>query len=138
MWNTLAVEPGSSIVVLGLGAVGQATIMAAKVAGATAVIAVGNRRPKLDRALELGATHAFSARDGDVADLVREATGGGVQYTVEAAGKTDVMTTAVEVLAETGPAAITGVAAGQSFPLNAWKVIRGRYTARPSAMPHRP
>ncbi|WP_308800417.1 zinc-binding dehydrogenase [Streptomyces sp. NEAU-H3] len=138
MWNTLAVEPGSSIVVLGLGAVGQATIMAAKVAGVTTVIAVGNRRPELDRALELGATHAVSARDGDVADLVREATGGGVQYTVEAAGKTDVMTTAVEVLAETGHAAIIGVAAGQSFPLNAWKVIRGRYTARPSAMPHRP
>ncbi|MBZ6287367.1 NAD(P)-dependent alcohol dehydrogenase [Streptomyces olivaceus] len=126
VWNTLAVEPGSTVAVFGLGAVGQAAIMAAKVSGATTIIAIGNRQPKLDLALKLGATHAFSARDGDVADLVREVTDGGVQYTVEAAGKTDVMTTAVEVLAETGHAAITGVAANESFPLDAWKVIRGR------------
>ncbi|WP_328349717.1 NAD(P)-dependent alcohol dehydrogenase [Streptomyces sp. NBC_00445] len=126
VWNTLAVEPGSTVAVFGLGAVGQAAVMAAKAAGATTIIAVGNRQPKLDLALQLGATHAFSPRDGDVADLVRDATGGGVQYTVEAAGRTDVMTTAVEVLAETGHAAITGVAAGESFPVDAWKMIRGR------------
>ncbi|MET9357455.1 NAD(P)-dependent alcohol dehydrogenase [Streptomyces sp. NPDC006617] len=126
VWNILGVEPGSTVAVFGLGAVGQAAIMAARVAGTTTIIAIGNRQPKLDLALELGATHAFSARDGDVADLIRDVTGGGVQYTVEAAGKPDVMTTAVEVLAETGHAAITGVAAGASFPLDAWKMIRGR------------
>ncbi|NJA57124.1 alcohol dehydrogenase catalytic domain-containing protein [Streptomyces sp. NEAU-H3] len=126
VWNTLAVEPGATVAVFGLGAVGQAAVMAAKVAGATTIIAVGNREPKLELARELGATHAFSARDGDVADLVREVAGGGVQYSIEAAGKSDVMSTAVEVLVETGHAAITRVAVGASSPVDAWKIIRGR------------
>ncbi|MBW8705705.1 Aryl-alcohol dehydrogenase [Streptomyces sp. MBT84] len=126
VWDTLGIEPGTSVAVFGLGAVGQAAVMAAKVAGATTIIAVGNRRPKLDLARELGATHTISQADGNVEDLIRDITGAGVQYSVEAAGKPRVMTTAVDVLAETGHAAITGVAPGQTFPVDAWKMIRGR------------
>ncbi|MGP4086702.1 NAD(P)-dependent alcohol dehydrogenase [Streptomyces sp. KR55] len=127
VWNTLGVEPGTSVAVFGLGAVGQASIMAAKAAGATTIIAVANRRPKLDLALELGATHAVSTADGDVTEIIRELTSGGVQYAVEAAGKPGVMSTAVDVLIETGHAAITGVTpVGETFPVDVWKMLRGR------------
>jgi aryl-alcohol dehydrogenase len=126
VWSTLNVQPGTSVAVFGTGAVGQAAIMAAKAAGATTIVAVGNRRPRLDLAVELGATHTVSARDGDVVEQVRDLTDGGVQYSVEAVGRPQSMAEAVHVLVETGHAAITGVSPGAQFTLDAWAVLRGR------------
>lgn len=126
--NVLDVQAGSSVAVFGLGAVGLSGIMAARIAGAAVIIAVGRNSEKLNLALELGATHTINSEEENVIDRVREITGHsqGVNYSLEATGSTAVMRMAVDILTETGHAAITGVAAGKTFELDVWTVLRGR------------
>ena len=66
---------GDVVLVYGVGAVGFGLIQLASLSGAE-VIAVSRTPAKLERAKALGATHALSAREGKVAERVREITGG--------------------------------------------------------------
>lgn len=54
--NTLRVKKGDRLLVTGTGAVGMATVMAAKMAGAKEIIALDQHQHRRDLALELGAT----------------------------------------------------------------------------------
>lgn len=68
--NTLAVQPGDAIAVLGTGAVGLAAVMAARLVGAGPIIAVDRWPDRLALARELGATHAIgSSREAGAAAL---------------------------------------------------------------------
>jgi aryl-alcohol dehydrogenase len=82
--NSLAVPAGSSIIVAGTGAVGLSAIMAAKIAGATTIIAVDVLPERLAVAKELGATHTVDGRSTDVAQQLLAATDGlGAGYAVD-------------------------------------------------------
>jgi alcohol dehydrogenase len=91
--NTAAVCPGSSALVVGLGGVGLAAVMGARVAGCHPIIAVDLDAAKLNLARSLGASHALAAAD-DVVTAVRDLTGGGTDYSFEAAGHPDALATA--------------------------------------------
>lgn len=82
------VAPGASVVVIGSGGVGLSTMMGARFAGASTVIAVDNRAHKAQKAIELGfATHAIDASATDVVAAVKELTAGrGADYAFDAAG----------------------------------------------------
>jgi len=58
-------------------------VMAAKVAGATTVVAVDVNETRLALAAELGATHTVNARTDDVADRLRQIRPGGLDYVLE-------------------------------------------------------
>ena len=90
------VHPGSSVVVIGAGGVGLATMMGARAVGASTVIAVDLAPHKLDRALELGlATHTIDAK-GDVVAQVAALTGGrGADYAFDAVGAQGTLETAL-------------------------------------------
>ncbi|WP_440709399.1 NAD(P)-dependent alcohol dehydrogenase [Herbiconiux sp. YIM B11900] len=82
--NSLDVPAGSSIVVSGTGAVGLSAIMAAKVAGATTIIAVDVLPERLEFATKLGATHTVNGRTDDVVARILEITDGlGAAYGVD-------------------------------------------------------
>jgi alcohol dehydrogenase len=91
--NTACARAGSSALVVGLGGVGLAAVMGARVAGCHPIIAVDLDAAKLDLARSLGATHAFATAD-DVVTAVRDLTGGGADYAFEAAGHPDALATA--------------------------------------------
>lgn len=126
--NVLRVHAGSSVAVFGLGMVGQAAVMAARVAGATTIIAVAREQSSLDLAKQVGATHTVLAGpEVDSAAEIRAITGvDGVDYSVEATGSVAVMRTAIETVRKTGHAAITGVAPGHDIAIDAWTLINGR------------
>ncbi len=84
------VAPGDSVAVFGLGGVGLAALLGARVAGATTLVAVDVVQEKLDLALELGATHAVLAGQDTEAE-VRAATGGGAAKVIETAGSAAVL-----------------------------------------------
>ncbi len=87
MLNTAAEAlPADTVGVFGLGGVGLAALLAAKAQGATRIVAVDRVPAKLELALELGATVALDASEGDVPAKVKEATGGGVEVAVETVG----------------------------------------------------
>jgi S-(hydroxymethyl)glutathione dehydrogenase/alcohol dehydrogenase len=85
--NTAAVEPGSSVVVVGCGGVGQSVLQGARIAGAELVIAVDPVAAKREAALTLGASHTIDPSADDAASAIRDLTGGrAADYAFEAIG----------------------------------------------------
>ncbi|UBV45026.1 NAD(P)-dependent alcohol dehydrogenase (plasmid) [Deinococcus taeanensis] len=72
------VRPGHTVAVLGAGPIGCTTVMAARAAGATTIIAVDLEDFRLDLARRSGATHTFNARQGDPLAFIRNLTHGGL------------------------------------------------------------
>ncbi len=84
--NTAGVRPGQSVVVVGLGGVGLASVLGALACGASPVVAVDLSEDKLALARTLGPVHTVHAADADAIDQVRALTGGGAEVVVEMAG----------------------------------------------------
>jgi aryl-alcohol dehydrogenase len=109
--DVLRVSPGSSVAIFGAGSVGLCAVMAARLAGATTIVAVNRRTSRLALAEEFGATHLVSPDDVDPVEAIREATGGrGVQHAFETTGVPDVLTAAIRSLDSLGTCAYVGTA----------------------------
>ena len=109
--DVLRVTPGSSVAVFGTGSVGLCAIMAARLSGATTIVAVNRRASRLELAAELGATHLVSPLDTDPVEAIRDATGGrGVEFALETTGVPEVLTQAVRSLDSLGTCAYVGTA----------------------------
>jgi aryl-alcohol dehydrogenase len=109
--NVLKPRAGDSFAVFGAGTVGLAGLMAAKLAGCDPIIAVDVFENRLELARALGATHAVDARRTDLAAEVRRiAGGGGVKFSLEAAGVPPALRAAVDALAPRGVCCLVGSA----------------------------
>ena len=84
--NTAGVRPGQSVVVVGLGGVGLASVLGALACGASPVVAVDLSEDKLALARTLGPVHTVNAADPDAVDQVRALTRGGAEVAIEMAG----------------------------------------------------
>lgn len=72
--NKAQVEPGSSVVVIGVGGVGLNSVQGARLTGANPIIAVDLIESKLEASHEFGATHVVNANNEDVKAKVSEIT----------------------------------------------------------------
>lgn len=108
----LDVQPDTSVVVFGAGAVGLAGIMAAVVAGASTIIAVDLHQHRLELATELGATHVIDGTAADVVPQILAATGGGANYALDTTGVPGVMLNALAGLRLGGVAGFVGIQSG--------------------------
>ncbi|MGH8384251.1 MAG: NAD(P)-dependent alcohol dehydrogenase [Pseudomonas sp.] len=106
--NSLKVRPGSSFAAFGSGAVGLSAVLAAKVAGATVIIAVDVVPSRLKLALELGATHVVNSKDEDPVEAIRGITGGGVDFALESTGIPAVLRQSVDALGGLGSVGVVG------------------------------
>ncbi len=106
--QALKVKPGSSFVAFGIGAVGLAAIMAAKVAGATKIIAVDINPDRLALAAEIGATHTINGKEVDAVAKIMEITGKGADFALEASGVGAVLRQAIDCLGIFGTCGIVG------------------------------
>ncbi len=104
--NTAQVREGQSVAVYGLGGVGLAAVMGAKIAGASRIVAVDPVEAKRKVALELGATEALTPEE---AVNIKELTGGGVDFAFEAAGVPAVLEAAFKSLKRGGTAVAMGL-----------------------------
>jgi Zn-dependent alcohol dehydrogenase len=84
--NTAGVEPGATVLVLGLGGIGQATVQGARVAGASRIVASDPIPARREAALRLGATDVIDPGTDNVAATVLGMTGVGADYAFECAG----------------------------------------------------
>jgi threonine dehydrogenase-like Zn-dependent dehydrogenase len=66
------VQPGSTVVVVGDGAVGLMGVLAAKQRGAARIIAMSRHKTRQDLALEFGATHIIAERGDDGVARIKE------------------------------------------------------------------
>jgi L-iditol 2-dehydrogenase len=95
---------GDTIAVIGLGPIGMMFVRMAKAVYGARVIAIGRRRPQLDRAKKMGADEVIVNHDGaDVEGPVRESTGGrGADVVIEAVGLPEVWQLALKLLRRGG------------------------------------
>jgi alcohol dehydrogenase len=110
--NTARVFAGATVAVVGLGGVGLNALLACRLVGAAAIVAVDLQDDKLALARQLGATHTVNAGDADCVEQVRHATGGGVEFAFEMAGSVRAMDLAYRITRRGG----TTVSAGLSHP----------------------
>ncbi|MEU2423416.1 NAD(P)-dependent alcohol dehydrogenase [Streptomyces sp. NPDC007851] len=109
VWNVLAPATGSTVVVLGAGAVGLSAVMAAALTPATTIVAVDRVAERLELARELGATHTVDATREDIPDAVRRiSNGAGADGIVETTGNTGVLRQGVDALAARGTLVVVG------------------------------
>jgi S-(hydroxymethyl)glutathione dehydrogenase / alcohol dehydrogenase len=109
IFNACKVTPGETVVVVGCGGVGLATINAAKIAGAGRIIAADPVPEKRALAMKLGATDVVDALANDAAGQIIEMTRGGVDHAIEAVGRPASAALAVASLKRGGTATILGM-----------------------------
>ena len=107
--HTAAVEPGSTVAVIGCGGIGLSAINGAALAGASRIIAVDMVASKLELARKFGATELVDASDGESVQKVIEMTGGGVHYSFEAIGLKATAEQAFQMLRPGGTATVIGM-----------------------------
>lgn len=107
--NTAKVHLGSTVAIVGLGGIGLSALLGAIAAGAREVIAIDINEKKLQQALSLGASTVFNSNDPDVVTLVKEHTGGGVDYAFETAGVVPAMDVAYAITKRGGTTTTTGL-----------------------------
>jgi len=128
--NTAKVEPGSTVAVFGLGGIGLSVVQGAVMAGASRILAVDLNDDKFEMARMLGATDFVnpSKYDQPIQDVIVDLTDGGVDYSFECIGNTDVMRSALECCHKGwGESIIIGVAgAGQEICTRPFQLVTGR------------
>jgi aryl-alcohol dehydrogenase len=110
VFNVLRPQAGSSFAVLGAGAVGLAAVMAARIAGCATIFAVDLHDNRLALARELGATHVCNPAREDPVAAIRQASSGGVECSLEAAGAPQTLRQGVDCLAPMGVCCLVGSA----------------------------
>ncbi|WP_027681654.1 NAD(P)-dependent alcohol dehydrogenase [Rhizobium leguminosarum] len=109
--NALKVSAGKSFAVFGSGSVGLSALMAAKVVGATTIIAVDMNDERLAMARELSATHTINAGKVDATVEIMAITGYGLNFALDTTGISGVIRGAVMALAPMGTCGILGASA---------------------------
>lgn len=125
--NTAAVEPGSTVIVLGAGGVGLNCVQGAALAGARQIIAADRVASKLDAALVFGATHVIDSAVRGIADTVNELTEGrGADHVFVAAGVGSLIEIGSSILRRGGSLVIVGLPpAGTTVSLDPLAIADG-------------
>ncbi|MEA5496823.1 S-(hydroxymethyl)glutathione dehydrogenase/class III alcohol dehydrogenase [Limnoraphis robusta Tam1] len=128
--NTAKVEPGSNVVVFGLGGIGLNVIQGAKMVGANMIVGVDLNPAKREIAEKFGMTHFVNPKEieGDLVPYLVELTKGGADYSFECIGNVNVMRQALECCHKGwGVSVIIGVAgAGQEISTRPFQLVTGR------------
>ena len=123
------VEPGSRVVVFGLGGIGLNVIQAARLVGARQIIGVDINPGKVELARKFGMTDFINPKDvHNVVEAIVELTKGGADYTFECIGNVTTMRQALEACHKGwGESIIIGVAgAGKEISTRPFQLVTGR------------
>ncbi len=113
------VREGSTVAVVGDGAVGLCAVLAAKRLGAERIIALGRHQVRTDIAKRFGATDVVAERGDEAVEAVRALTRGqGAMCVVEAVGTEQSMSTAVNITRDGGAIGFVGVPHGSGTGLD--------------------
>jgi S-(hydroxymethyl)glutathione dehydrogenase/alcohol dehydrogenase len=117
------VTPGSSVLVIGAGGVGQFIVQGARIAGAELIVVSDPVAARREQALRLGATHAVEP--DELKELLREQTVDGTDFGFDAVGDPATSATALRFTRGGGTTVIVGLpAAGARLDLDPGELLR--------------
>ena len=127
---TAKVEPGSTVVVFGLGGIGLNVVQGARMVGARRIIGVDVNPAREALGRQFGMTEFVNPKtvEGDLVGHLVELTGGGADYSFECVGNPTLMRQALECAHKGwGVSTIIGVAgAGQEISTRPFQLVTGR------------
>ena len=127
--NTAKVEAGANVAVFGLGGIGLNVVQGARMAGAERIIGIDLNAQRRSLAEQFGMTDFINPNDVDnLVEAIIDMTDGGVDYSFECIGNTDVMRDALECCHKGwGESIIIGVAAaGKEIATRPFQLVTGR------------
>lgn len=123
------VEPGSNVVVFGLGGIGLNVIQGAKMVGANKIIGIDINPKRVEIAKKFGMTHFINPKETpNLIEAISDLTNGGADYSFECIGNVNTMRQALECCHKGwGESIIIGVAgAGQEISTRPFQLVTGR------------
>lgn len=111
--NAAVVREGSPSTIISSrssSAVGLSAVMAARIVGATTIVAADVVPSRLEMAKELEATHVVDSKQQDPVQAITKLTGGGANYSLEATGRPEVLRQAIDAVGIGGVCGIVGAA----------------------------
>jgi S-(hydroxymethyl)glutathione dehydrogenase/alcohol dehydrogenase len=128
--NTAKVEPGSNVVVFGLGGIGLNVIQGARLVGADKIVGVDINPSRRAMAEKFGMTHFVNPKEigSELVPYLVNLTGGGADYSFECVGDVTLMRQALECCHKGwGVSVIIGVApAGAEIGTRPFQLVTGR------------
>jgi S-(hydroxymethyl)glutathione dehydrogenase/alcohol dehydrogenase len=108
--NTAHVEPGASVLVMGLGGVGLSIVQGARIAGAACIIAVDPVAERRQAAQRLGATDVLDPGACDVVQETVARTDVGADYAFDAVGRAQLIQAGLAATRNGGTTVAVGAA----------------------------
>jgi threonine dehydrogenase-like Zn-dependent dehydrogenase len=130
------VTSGSTVVVIGDGAVGLSGVLAAKYLGAERIIMMGHRPQRLEVARQFGVTDIITSRGDEAIHEVVERTNGGAPHIIECVGSTASINAAIQVAYPGGTVGLMGLPHTDA-PLDLMHVLFKNINLRGGATPVR-
>ncbi|ESQ28876.1 hypothetical protein EUTSA_v10023526mg [Eutrema salsugineum] len=130
-WNVADIQPGSTVAVFGLGAVGLAVAEGARARGASKIIGIDVNPDKFPLGREAGISEFINPKESDKAvhERVMEITeGSGVEYSFECAGSIEALRESfLSTNSGVGVTVLLGVhASPQLLPIHPMELFQGR------------
>jgi Zn-dependent alcohol dehydrogenase len=119
--NVMPDAAGDGVVVIGAGGVGLSAIMGLKLIGAYPIVAVDTTDTKLEKALELGATHTINSRTQDLDTELLRISRRPISWAVDAVGLPQTLAQAFAAIGTGGTVVALGlgkVGATAEVPIN--------------------
>ncbi|HEY2288563.1 MAG TPA: Zn-dependent alcohol dehydrogenase [Streptosporangiaceae bacterium] len=109
--NTANVQPGDTVAVFGVGGIGINAVQGARYAGAKNVVAIDPLENKREKAMELGATHAFATAEEAQAAITDMTRGQGADSAILTVGLMEaaVVEAGFNAIGKGGTVVITGL-----------------------------
>ncbi|MDR8412490.1 zinc-dependent alcohol dehydrogenase family protein [Nonomuraea sp. 3-1Str] len=122
---TAGAGPGTTVTVIGDGAVGLMAVLSARRLGAEQIILMGRHTGRTDLGRDFGATDVVAERDEEGIEHVRELTGGdGTRAVLECVGTEQAITTAFAVARDGGTVSRVGAPQYERVPMGFGEFMR--------------
>ena len=119
------VELGESLMVMGLGILGQLAVMFARSAGAYPVIACDPVEERRNEAIKNGADFAFNPFDEDFVEKIKTVSKGGVNTAIEVTGAGKALDQTLDCMKKLGRIALLGCTRNSDFTIDYYHKVHG-------------
>lgn len=116
-------EIGESMLIMGLGLLGQFAVKLARIAGAAPIVAVDPVAERRNEAIKNGADYAFDPFEENFSEKVKEVTNGGANTCIEVTGVGAGLDGALDCMAKFGRVALLGCTRSSDFTIDYYKKV---------------